>query len=108
MGKMQNNILFISIFDICAKFHAKKRLRRMHSFVITCNYYYTILFNMLYLIFYIKKYCLVWHSWGIYTKLFNMCSNISMNNKKLTKLTKGFMQISPTNGENELASNSAP
>jgi hypothetical protein len=104
MGKMKNNILFISIFDICAKFHAKKRLRRMHSFVITCNYYYAILFNMLYLIFYTKKYCLVWHSWGIYTKLFNMCSITSMNNKKLPKLTKGSMQISPTNGENEPSS----
>ncbi len=63
---------------------------------------------MLYLIFYTKKYCLVWHSWGIYTKLFNMCSITSMNNKKFTKLTKDSMQISPTNGENEPASNSAP
>ncbi len=101
---MKNNILFISIFDIYAKFHAKKRLRRTHSFVMTCNYYYAILFNILYLIFYTKKYCLVWHSWGIYTKLFNMCFITSMNNKKLPKLTKGSMQISPTNGENEPSS----
>jgi hypothetical protein len=72
MGKMKNNILFISIFDICAKFHAKKRLRRMHSFVITCNYYYTILFNMLYLIFYIKK--IVWYGiHGAYIPSFLIC-----------------------------------
>ncbi len=71
---MSNNIPFISILDIYAKFHAKNVSKKIHSFVITCNYSLIILLNILYLVSQIERYCLVWHSWVEYMKLFNMCS----------------------------------